>query len=271
MIITSGITRWSLGGRSSRLLRALDERCRSRVVNHPGAKRRRSRALARTDQPSMRRPLRSAILDPHAVLVSRATLDGPPYRGAGTASATTALPLEARPKPGHRCACRLSATTVAGAGGRADRGTGGHAGGVLQHGEPLRGWRCADPLRLRSQRRDRAGDFAGIGFRAADYARRVLVGRDSERAAVAVLLDQARASRGAALVLRGLAGVGKSALMDDVVSAAEGLLVLRTSGIESESPLAFAALQRLLRPVMALADRLPALQATALRTAFGEE
>ena len=51
---------------------------------------------------------------------------------------------------------------------------------------------------------------------------------------------------------------------------AEGLLVLRTSGIESESPLAFAALQRLLRPAMVLVDRLPRRQATALRAAFGE-
>ena len=110
----------------------------------------------------------------------------------------------------------------------------------------------------------------GSVSRAADCARRVLVGRDSERAAVAVLLDQARASRGAALVLRGLPGVGKSALIEDAVSMAVGLLVLRTSGIESESPLAFAALQRLFRPVMVLVDRLPPRQATALRAAFGE-
>lgn len=98
----------------------------------------------------------------------------------------------------------------------------------------------------------------------------MLVGRDSERAAVVALLDQARVGRGAGLVLRGLPGVGKSALIDDAVSMAEGLLVLRTSGIESESPLAFAALQRLLRPAMVLVDRLPRRQATALRAAFGE-
>jgi DNA-binding CsgD family transcriptional regulator len=104
----------------------------------------------------------------------------------------------------------------------------------------------------------------------AGYAQRVLAGRDRERVAVAALIDQARASRGAALVLRGLPGVGKSALIDDAVSTAEGLLVLRTSGIESESPLAFAALQRLLRPVMDLVEPLPLPQAAALRAAFGE-
>src|SRR5262245_35606914 len=90
------------------------------MVNLPGTKRRRGPALVRGDQPSMRRSLGSAILDPHAVPVSRAILDGPPYRGAGTASATTALPPEVQPKPGHRCTCRLAATTVDGTGGRAD-------------------------------------------------------------------------------------------------------------------------------------------------------
>jgi hypothetical protein len=71
-------------------------------------------------------------------------------------------------------------------------------------------------------------------------------------------------------VVRGLAGVGKSALLADAVARAEGMQVLRTQGIESESPLAFAALHRLLRPVMRHADRLPAPQSRALRAAFGE-
>lgn len=98
----------------------------------------------------------------------------------------------------------------------------------------------------------------------------MLAGRVAERAAVAALLVEARASRGAALVLRGPPGVGKSALIADAVSGADGARVLQTAGIESESPLAFAALQRLLRPAMGLVDRLPAPQATALRAAFGE-
>jgi DNA-binding CsgD family transcriptional regulator/tetratricopeptide (TPR) repeat protein len=46
--------------------------------------------------------------------------------------------------------------------------------------------------------------------------------------------------------------------------------VLTTQGIESESPLAFAALQRLLRPVMRYAEHLPEPQVRALRAAFGE-
>jgi len=87
------------------------------------------------------------------------------------------------------------------------------------------------------------------------------------------LLDQARNSRGSALVLDGLPGVGKSTLLVAAATDADadGFTVLRTSGIESESPLAFAALQRLLRPVLRLAERLPAPQARSLRRAFGEE
>ncbi len=101
----------------------------------------------------------------------------------------------------------------------------------------------------------------------------MLAGRDDERVLVRGLLAQACNSAGSALVLHGLPGVGKSTLLVAAAgdAAADGFTVLRTSGIESESPLAFAALQRLLRPVMRLAERLPAPQARSLRRAFGEE
>ena len=46
--------------------------------------------------------------------------------------------------------------------------------------------------------------------------------------------------------------------------------MLRAQGVESEAPLPFAALHRLLRPVLGVIDRLPAPQARALRAAFGE-
>ncbi len=90
-----------------------------------------------------------------------------------------------------------------------------------------------------------------------------------------MLLSDARGGRGGVLVVRGQPGVGKSALLADVIGHAVsdvglGMLVLRTQGIESESPLPFAALQRLLRPVMRYVDRLPARQSSALRAAFGE-
>ena len=89
------------------------------------------------------------------------------------------------------------------------------------------------------------------------YAAGVLHGRDRERERLAVLFDDARGSRGGALVVRGQPGVGKTALLADLIGRAEGMQVLRTQGIESESPLAFAALQRLLRPAMRHVEALP--------------
>lgn len=65
--------------------------------------------------------------------------------------------------------------------------------------------------------------------------------------------------------------MGKSALLDDLVRDAGAALVLRTQGVEVEAPLAFAALHRLLRPLMRLREGLPVPQARALRMAFGEE
>jgi DNA-binding CsgD family transcriptional regulator len=99
----------------------------------------------------------------------------------------------------------------------------------------------------------------------------VLHGREPERARLAALLEAAGHARAGALVVHGEAGAGKSALLDDLVARAAGARVLRTQGLESESPLAFAALHRLLRPLRSLLDRLPAPQAGALRMAFGEE
>jgi DNA-binding CsgD family transcriptional regulator len=98
----------------------------------------------------------------------------------------------------------------------------------------------------------------------------VLAGRELERAAITALLDTARRGNGGALVVRGVAGSGKSTLLASVVADATDLTVLRTSGVESESPLAFAALQRLLWPLRTRIDGLPDPQQAALRAALGE-
>jgi tetratricopeptide (TPR) repeat protein len=89
-------------------------------------------------------------------------------------------------------------------------------------------------------------------------------------------VERARSGQAGVLVVLGEPGAGKSALLQDLVSAqlaaagVAGTRVLRTLGIESESPLPFAALHRLLRPVLRL-ERLPDPQARALRVAFGQE
>ena len=99
----------------------------------------------------------------------------------------------------------------------------------------------------------------------------MLHGRDDERARLATLMDDARGGRAGMLLLHGEPGVGKSALLEDLIATAgSDVRVLRAQGLESEAPLPFAALHRLLRPVLGILDRVPAPQARALRAAFGE-
>lgn len=77
--------------------------------------------------------------------------------------------------------------------------------------------------------------------------------------------------RGAALVVRGHAGIGKSALLAQASSLAtdRGMLVMSATGVQSEANLPFAGLHQLLRPVLAHADHLPPLQRNAVMAAFG--
>lgn len=99
----------------------------------------------------------------------------------------------------------------------------------------------------------------------------MLHGRESEKARLAAVLEAAATGHAAALVVSGEAGVGKSTLLEDLLSTATDFQVLRAQGLESESPLAFAGLHQLLRPVLPLLERLPPPQARALRVAFGQE
>ena len=97
----------------------------------------------------------------------------------------------------------------------------------------------------------------------------MLLGRESECEAIDRLLDAARESRSGALVVRGEAGIGKTALLQHAVSRAEGMRVLTSAGIEAEAELPFAGLHQLLWPIIDLADELPEVQSHALRGAFG--
>lgn len=98
----------------------------------------------------------------------------------------------------------------------------------------------------------------------------MLIGRRHELGALDERIDAA-SQGGAALVLRGDAGIGKSALLDEARTHAigRGFRVLTTAGVESESHLPYAALQRLLHPVLDAVEGLPESQRTAVRVAFG--
>ncbi|NTW41191.1 MAG: ATP-binding protein, partial [Cellulomonadaceae bacterium] len=131
----------------------------------------------------------------------------------------------------------------------------------------------ADVLSVVVVRRAHPGQSAGIGRAGPGtrrYRRPVLHGRDAERARLTALVDGAREARAGAVVLHGEPGSGKTALLEDAVSAAVGMRVLRVQGLESESPIAFGALHRLLRPLLGRLEALPAPQARALGVALGQ-
>src|SRR5205807_2338247 len=96
-----------------------------------------------------------------------------------------------------------------------------------------------------------------------------LTGRRSERDVPDRLIEAVRAGQSRALVVRGEAGVGKTALFDYIVEHASGCRVARAAGIQSEMELAFAALRQLLAPMLDRLEHLPVPQRDALRTAFG--
>jgi DNA-binding CsgD family transcriptional regulator len=99
----------------------------------------------------------------------------------------------------------------------------------------------------------------------------MLHGRAEELATLTTVVESARSGRAAAIVVRGEAGVGKSALVDELTGQSEDVQVLRTRGVESEVDFAFGGLYELLRPAMPRIRRLPPGQASAMRTAFGLE
>jgi DNA-binding CsgD family transcriptional regulator len=97
----------------------------------------------------------------------------------------------------------------------------------------------------------------------------LLRGRRYECETLDRLLDGVRAGHSGVLVLRGEAGVGKTALLDRLVDRASGCRVLRAAGAEFEMELAYAALHQLCAPLLDRIDHLPGPQRESLKTAFG--
>jgi DNA-binding CsgD family transcriptional regulator len=96
-----------------------------------------------------------------------------------------------------------------------------------------------------------------------------IIGREAERARISELLDRARVDRSGSLAIVGDPGIGKSALLEEAHAQAPDMRVLSGSGTDSEAHLPFAALHQLVRPLIELAEDIPAQQAAALRGALG--
>ena len=98
-----------------------------------------------------------------------------------------------------------------------------------------------------------------------------LLGRRAEREAVEKVLAQARAGRSGAIVVRGEAGIGKTALLEHarVIAGSSGFRVESSVGVESETQFAFAGLHQLCAPLLEHMDALPEPQQAALGVAFG--
>jgi DNA-binding CsgD family transcriptional regulator len=96
-----------------------------------------------------------------------------------------------------------------------------------------------------------------------------LLGRRSECAALDELVASLRAGQSRALVLRGEAGIGKSALLEYLAEHPSGCGIARAAGVQSEMELAYAGLQQLCAPFLDRRERLPGPQRDALGTAFG--
>ncbi|WP_250558382.1 ATP-binding protein, partial [Pseudonocardia lacus] len=99
----------------------------------------------------------------------------------------------------------------------------------------------------------------------------MVVGRRAEHTTVEHLLARAQGGDSGVLVVRGEAGIGKTALLQHVheCAAATGFRVEGAAGVEAEAEFAFAGLHQLCAPLLERAAELPEPQQAALGVAFG--
>src|SRR5918995_2897199 len=95
------------------------------------------------------------------------------------------------------------------------------------------------------------------------------IARRHERSTLDGLIQAVRRGESRVLVLRGEAGIGKTALLEYVSEHAAGSRVVRAAGVESEMELAYSGLHQLCAPVLDHLHRLPVPQRNALATVFG--
>ena len=96
-----------------------------------------------------------------------------------------------------------------------------------------------------------------------------LRGRPDECTLLEGLVADIRRGESRSLVLRGEAGIGKTALLNHLIASAAEVTVVRAVGVESEMELAYASLHQLCAPLLDRLDTLPAPQRQALESVFG--
>jgi DNA-binding CsgD family transcriptional regulator len=95
------------------------------------------------------------------------------------------------------------------------------------------------------------------------------IGRTSERVVLDGLLATVREGRSGALVIRGEAGIGKTALLRYAARQASGFRVAQVTGVQAEMELPFAGTHQLCAPLLSRLDALPRPQRDALTVALG--
>ena len=99
----------------------------------------------------------------------------------------------------------------------------------------------------------------------------MLLGRRVECEILDGVMADARAGRSRVVVLRGEAGVGKSALLADLSTRVADCRIASAVGIESEMELPYSGLHQLCAPMLEYLDELPVPQRSALAIVFGQE
>ncbi len=97
----------------------------------------------------------------------------------------------------------------------------------------------------------------------------MMLGRIPECRALDELLEAGRKGRGGALLITGVAGTGKTALLDYALEQSKDYVSAVTAGVETEAHISFSALSDLLRPLLDHLDELPGRQSRALGGALG--
>ena len=113
----------------------------------------------------------------------------------------------------------------------------------------------------------------GLGRARTEQYAADLLGRRAEREAIGQLLADASAGRSGVLVVRGEAGIGKTALLQHArdTAVSRGIRVESAVGVESETQFAFAGLHQLCALLLDRVETLPDPQQNALDVALGRK